>query len=205
MSEQDRAVRNTGAQSHPYMQGTLGAVQNTRAMTWDTLWSSTNTDKETDAWSTPDDLFETLHKEFNFTLDACANSQNAKLPVYIDKGVDALKVRWKTHDYHHRAIWCNPPYGRGMDQWLAKAWEACRDGATVVMLIFARTDTQWWSEYATKATEWRFVRGRLKFYKPGTKEVGHAAPAPSVVLVFRPGCEKRKLKVSMVDRKGDSI
>ena len=47
---------------------------------WITLWSETDASLETDAWATPDDLFDRLHKEFNFTLDAAANEHNAKVP-----------------------------------------------------------------------------------------------------------------------------
>ncbi len=174
-------------------------------MTWETLWSSTDADKDTDAWATPDNLFESLHKEFGFTLDSCATKQNAKVPNYIDKDTDALSVRWQTFGRFNQAVFCNPPYGRGMERWLAKAWETCRDGATVVVLIFARTDTQWWAKYAPKAAEWRFVSGRLKFYRPGTKDQGFSAPAPSVLLVFRPTRGHKAPQVRMIDREGGEL
>jgi hypothetical protein len=38
--------------------------------------------------------------------------------------------------------WLNPPYGRQIGLWLAKAREAALPGATVVALIPARTDTK---------------------------------------------------------------
>jgi len=75
-------------------------------------------------------------------------------------------------------VWCNPPYGRGIGQWMRKAWESARDGATVVMLVPARTDTHWWHDYAAKG-EVEFIRGRLKF--GGSR---YNAPFPSAVVVF---------------------
>ena len=54
---------------------------------------------------------------------------------------------------------CNPPYGRGVGDWLKKALEA----DLAVFLLPSRTDTKWWHEYALKATEIRFIKGRLKF------------------------------------------
>jgi hypothetical protein len=54
----------------------------------------------------------------------------------------------------------------------------------VVMLIPARTDTAWWHDYVVKADEVRFLRGRVKFVKPGVKS--DAAPFPSAIVVFRP-------------------
>ena len=39
----------------------------------------------------------------------------------------------------------------------------------------------WWHDYAAKANEVRFVRGRLRF-----GNAKHSAPFPSAVVVFRP-------------------
>lgn len=34
-------------------------------------------------WSTPQDLFDKLNEEFEFTLDPCATSENAKCPTFF--------------------------------------------------------------------------------------------------------------------------
>jgi hypothetical protein len=73
----------------------------------------------------------------------------------------------------------NPPYGRTIARWMAKAVESAAAGATVVCLVPARTDTAWWHDYAVKG-EIRFLRGRLKF---GGAQ--HSAPFPSAVVIFR--------------------
>ncbi len=75
----------------------------------------------------------------------------------------------------------NPPYGRKIKSWMKKAYEASRAGALVVCLVPARTDTAWWHDYAAKADEIRFIRGRLRF-----GAANHAAPFPSAVVIFRP-------------------
>lgn len=75
----------------------------------------------------------------------------------------------------------NPPYGREIGQWVQKAYESAQAGATVVCLLPARTDTQWWHRYVLKASEVRFIAGRLKF--GGSTS---SAPFPSAVVVFRP-------------------
>lgn len=54
------------------------------------------------------------------------------------------------------------------------------DGATVVCLLPARTDTRWWHSYCAKG-EIHFVPGRLKF-----GNAKHSAPFPCAVVVFRP-------------------
>jgi site-specific DNA-methyltransferase (adenine-specific) len=75
-----------------------------------------------------------------------------------------------------RRVFCNPPYGRGIGDWLAKA----READVAVYLLPSRTDTQWWHEHAMKADEIRFIRGRLKF-----GDATNSAPFPSAILVYR--------------------
>lgn len=53
----------------------------------------------------------------------------------------------------------NPPYGREIGKWVAQAFESARQGAVVVCLLPARTDTAWWHSYVMQAYEIRFVRG----------------------------------------------
>ena len=93
------------------------------------------------------------------------------------KEQDGLKHPWKG------TVWCNPPYGRGIGQWVRRALFASVSGSTVVMLLPARTDTKWFHDYIYKRNnvEIRFIRGRLKF--GGSK---NSAPFPSMVVVFMP-------------------
>lgn len=72
-------------------------------------------------------------------------------------------------------MYCNPPYGRGIGDWLAKA----REAELSVYLLPSRTDTKWWHEHAMKADEIRFLKGRLKF-----GESKNSAPFPSVLLIY---------------------
>lgn len=75
--------------------------------------------------------------------------------------------------------WMNPPYGKEIGNFMRKAYESMLEGATVVCLVPARTDTAWWHEYAMKG-EITFIRGRLKF---GGQR--NSAPFPSAVVVFK--------------------
>lgn len=84
-------------------------------------------------------------------------------------------------------MFCNPPYGRQIGDWVQKGYEESqKPGTLVVMLIPSRTDTSYFHDYILhgKADEIRFLRGRLKF----TDEDGNAkdaAPFPSAVIVWR--------------------
>ena len=127
-----------------------------------------------DNWETPQDFFETLNNEFRFTLDVCAEEHSAKCKNYFTKKDDALDKEW------NGVCWMNPPYGRGIGVWLQKAYESSQQGSTVVCLIPSRTDTKWWHDYVMRASEIRFLKGRLKFD-------GHenSAPFPSAIIVFQ--------------------
>jgi phage N-6-adenine-methyltransferase len=139
----------------------------------------------TDEWSTPQQFFDELHKEFRFTLDAAATRENAKCDVCYTRQSDALRHDWADEladiGLKWGAVWMNPPYGRGIGAWVAKAFEESRKGLTVVCLLPARTDTKWWHEFVQPHAEVRFVKGWLKF--GGSK---NSAPFPSAVVIFRP-------------------
>ena len=126
-----------------------------------------------DEWATPQDFFDKLNEEFGFTLDPCANADNHKCGKYFTKEQDGLAQDWGTE-----RVYCNPPYGRGIGEWVAKC---SRHKGLAVMLIPARTDTKWFHEYVYQKpnAEIRFIKGRLKF---GTSS--NSAPFPSMVIVF---------------------
>lgn len=126
-----------------------------------------------DNWETPQDFFDALNDEFHFTLDAAASDGNAKCARYFTKVQDGLAQDWTG------VVWCNPPYGREVKRWVAKAAKSAGKGAVVVMLLPARTDTRWFHDYINGKAEVRFVKGRLKF--GGAK---NSAPFPSMVVVF---------------------
>ncbi len=167
-----------------------------------------------DEWETPDDLFNELNKEFNFTLDPCATHENHKCNKYYTKEDDGLSKDWSKE-----VVFMNPPYSRaekpckpnckksicirrgyhidkykpGQEDWIRKAYEEYKKGATVVMLLPARTDTEAFHKYIyKKATEIRFLKGRLKFKNrllPSWNEDGNykvsPAPFPSMIVIYK--------------------
>ena len=124
-------------------------------------------------WETPQAFFDQWNERYQFELDAAASPKNAKVGNYFTEEDDALTQHWKG------TVWCNPPYGRQIGQWVKKAYEESQRGAVVVLLIPARTETRWWHEYVTKAIEIHFVKGRIQFGNSGGN-----APFPSCVVVF---------------------
>lgn len=128
----------------------------------------------TNEWATPNEVYLALHREFNFTLDPCSTHENAKCAQHLTINEDGLSRTWGSN-----TVFMNPPYGREIYLWMKKAHESSLNGATVVCLVPARTDTKWWHEFAMKG-EIRFLKGRLKFGGGKTN-----APFPSAVVIFR--------------------
>lgn len=131
-----------------------------------------------DQWATPQDFFDVLDREFSFTLDPCADETNHKCNRYFTQEIDGL-----SQDWGGETVFCNPPYGRDIKKWVKKSRdEAQKPNTTVVMLIPARTDTQYFHDYIYQKpnVEVRFIKGRLKF-----GDSNNSAPFPSMVVVFR--------------------
>jgi len=125
-------------------------------------------------WETPQDFFDELNKEFNFTLDPCATPETAKCKKFYTKEDDGLSKDWTGE-----IVFCNPPYGSEIKHWVKKCSE---EKALVVMLIPARTDTRYFHDYIYHKSEIRFIKGRLKFV--GKQKGSGPAPFPSMLVVF---------------------
>lgn len=130
----------------------------------------------TDMWATPQSFFDELNNEFHFTLDPCATKANAKCNKFYTIDEDGLQQDWGGE-----ILFCNPPYGKAIANWVRKcSQESKKPNTTVVALLPARTDTRYFHDYIYgKAKEIRFIKGRLKF--GGSK---NSAPFPSMVVVF---------------------
>jgi phage N-6-adenine-methyltransferase len=130
----------------------------------------------TPEWSTPQLFFDQLNQEFGFELDVCATHENAKCRRYFTKEQNGLEQDW------YGVCWMNPPYGREIGKWIKKVKESAYcNGATVVCLLPARTDTRWFHDYIYKnEVEIRFHKGRLKFC-----DSKNSAPFPSMIVIFR--------------------
>jgi len=135
--------------------------------TQQTMFSS-----KSDMWYTPDEFYNKLNSEFNFTLDPCASDTNFKCEKYYTEEDEGLAQSWA-----NEVVFMNPPYSKVKD-WIQKAYDS-RKNATVVCLVPSRTDTRWFHDYCTYAKEIRFIKGRLKF-----GDSKNCAPFPSMVVVF---------------------
>ncbi len=115
-------------------------------------------------WRTPTALYAALDAEFGFTLDPCTVEQS---------GYDGLLASWEGE-----RVFMNPPYSQ-VKGWMRKAWTEAPGCGVIVALVPSRTDTAWFHDYALRADEIRFVRGRL-----GYDDSKQKAPFPSMLVVY---------------------
>lgn len=161
---------------------------------------------ETVEWETPAKVFDALWEVFGpFDCDpACRigqytakrvlengglvciapDSKRARLPKRSPGAFvfDGLKSAWRRARKLSR-VFLNPPYGRDIKYWIAKAKSEVENGhcELVCALLPARTDTRWFHDLIfPSADEIIFLRGRITFD-------GAPAPAkfPSMVVIWR--------------------
>ena len=130
-----------------------------------------------DDWETPQELFDKLDAIYHFTLDPCSTHENAKCEKHFTVEDDGLAQSWEDE-----TVFCNPPYGRSIGEWVKKCAEESKH-AKVVMLIPARTDTAYFHDYIYRKAKVEFLRGRLKFERGGVAL--NSAPFPSMIVEFQ--------------------
>jgi phage N-6-adenine-methyltransferase len=130
-------------------------------------------------WATPNEFFNEINKEFNFTLDVCALPETAKCYKFFTPEIDGLQQDWSGETF-----FMNPPYGRGQDvySWVKKAHDTAQQGGTGVCLLPMSGDTKWFHDFCMKADEIRIVKDRLWFLLDGkAARANHA----SMLVVFK--------------------
>lgn len=125
-------------------------------------------------WLTPPHIIKALG---DFDLDPCAATNRPwdTAKHHFIEADDGLAQEW------FGRVWCNPPYGPGMEKWLGKL--AAHSGGGVA-LVFARTETKTFFDTVWgKASAIYFLKGRLRFHKPDG-ERGATAGSPSVLIAY---------------------
>lgn len=129
----------------------------------------------TNVWFTPPWILDALGA---FDLDPCAGT-NRPWPTavrHITAAQDGLAHVWPKDE----RVFLNCPYDN------APAWfEKMAQHGNGVALIFARTDTVWWSRWVTPyASAFLFLERRVKFCREDGQASGGSAGAPSVLIAY---------------------
>jgi site-specific DNA-methyltransferase (adenine-specific) len=149
------------------------------------------------SWETPRKVFEWIEKELSvkFSLDVAATDKNKMCDFYINKEMDALLRPWHRHAFEPISwlyplapidhVWCNPPYGRGIKDWLVNAEKNVSMGSCLssTLLLPSRTDTSYFHGICRKGLV-GLIPKRIKFLIDGVE--GDAAPFPSMIVHFEP-------------------
>jgi transcriptional regulator with XRE-family HTH domain len=154
------------------------------------FWSRAGTASTFHGWTTPPWLLEVLYSCVGgtFGLDPCSPvKRGAGAPVrarlrYTAQD-DALTMFWRAP-----SVFMNPPYGRALGAWVAKARSEFDAGRAelLIALIPARTDTRWWHRDVVGSADIWMLRGRLSF-----GDGSMPAPFPSAVVVWGATAEIR--------------
>jgi len=134
-------------------------------------------------WETPQWLLKTLYAVVGtFDLDPCSATRNRrKASVRARKHFtmenNGLKLPWCGK------VFVNPPYGREIGLWTAKAKSEVQtaNAQVVIGLLPSRTDTLWWHRDIAGSAVVIFLRGRLRF---GNSEQSASAPFPSALIIW---------------------
>ena len=114
--------------------------------------------KHSNNWATPNNLYKSLDKEFNFNFDPCPLNHDTTL-------WDGLKIEWKERNF------VNPPYSRKLKEaFVKKAITEASKGKLCVLLLPVSTSTILFHDFIVpNYTGIRFLKGRVNFKGVNTK------------------------------------
>jgi hypothetical protein len=135
-------------------------------------------------WRTPEIVLEHVRQVGAIGLDPCGRQDSivgAKVEWRLTVDGDSL-LRPVTDWFGKGLVYCNPPYGRGVDAWLSRCAMVAGAEGEAIALIPARTDTRWWRLFCVPgeaADAVCFWHGRLTFLGAPA-----AAPFPSAIVYW---------------------
>lgn len=117
--------------------------------------------------------FSVLDARFDFTIDVAASSANTKCERFYSRRESGLEAVWS-----FERVYCNPPYSN-IRPWIEKAWSETFAELVVMLLPANRTEQAWWQDLIEPRRDQEgsplrveFLRGRIRFLKPGQEEIG---------------------------------
>jgi phage N-6-adenine-methyltransferase len=94
-------------------------------------------------YGTPPEFYAALDADLCFTIDLAAHERNRKHVRFFSPKDNSLAQSWEGE-----TGFLNPPYGRGVGQWIEKARDAAmHERAVVCMVLPARVGSKWWRRW----------------------------------------------------------
>ncbi len=132
-------------------------------------------------WYTPPELAAKISAFLNpIDLDPCADPEH-RIPATRHFTTNGLKMSWG-----HTHVYMNPPYGRGIEQWIDKALK--EPVFEIIMLVPARPGSKWFQKLFRAGCSFIFIAGRLKFAAGEPDRAKHGGTQTGMfdsVLVYR--------------------
>ena len=143
-----------------------------------------------DEYGTPISLFLESCGKYNCTpkVDYFASDVNHVCDKYYTKSDDAFSKSWTENGF------INSPYSM-IGKVMQKAYEEhMANNVELMILAYAKTDTQWWWNWVENKAEVHFIKGRIKFLDAKGNPTKLSSPYPSVWIIYR---RKKLLTVPM--------
>ena len=178
--------------------------------------------QKNDEYTTPSHILKNFCKSYDIPypkLDVAARADNTKCSSYYTIENNALDNEWD------EPYFCNSPYSR-IEEFLKYGLEQTKKHNVLgIFLLFAKTDTKYWSEFIFPHSRIIWVKGRIQFptaaglnrrcYKCkgytnlercptcGIVTAIQNSPYGSAWVLFYPGVERpRENRHDVVDRDG---
>lgn len=142
-------------------------------------------------WRTPSKIIEVVHELSGGNwFDMCTDTESYKAMKHKPRAHVTLRGLHVEGKFQPRAdggtvtdeigfsrlVWCNPPYGRGIDEWIARWSDTDLECLNALILVPARTDTRWFNQLARECSSLLLIQGRLHF-----SDQKNPAPFPSMI------------------------
>ena len=140
-------------------------------------------------WYTPPFVFEALKMQFD--LDPCSpDTSKHKTPAdthYVLPYNDGLKNPW------FGEVWCNPPYGRGIEKWVEKMYNHNKG---ILLVNVSALPNRWFHKYYDHYTAICFVKGRINFIN-GIDQSNGAPAHGQMLIAFGERCKKAVIECNL--------
>lgn len=138
--------------------------------------------------ATPWDFFNTINREYGFTIDVCASADNAKCGIHIDKHKDGLNTHWNGLALDRGVeprFFCNPGFANPKP-WALKCFREAQTPGSVAAMIGLPSLSSWWWAYCTAhGVRIELLRPRIDFI-PAPGIAFSKNDRDSALIVFRP-------------------
>lgn len=121
-------------------------------------------------WQTPPELIERVRAYFGGAIpfDAATAPDNpTRARAFATEADNGLALDWSLHD----GVWCNPPYGKVIRDWLGKMEREARAHPTlpiIALLPAARWEQGYFQAALAAANALCLIRRRVRFIRPAT-------------------------------------